>query len=293
MAACDQALLVERLCSLDGSLVTCRDAYGATSLHAAAAAGAGAAIGALLRHGADATFEDSKGRTPRDIALERNQERAAAQIDAMADAIDDGDFDECARLADAGNWPVDWCALSGDTALVAAARRGAPDAVSRLLACGATVDAVTDNDETPLAWFPAAVRSPKSNPIPPDCICMKSITLLLGPPGLSPPAHSARPRFLSLVFPLGGTKYACESKVVTPSKVDPNCVPTSVVVEKPTGEFGVNLDATGPVLLVLDLTGVIIFSSSLCVTSLAELQIRSLVSDVFSNMFVGGVKSDV
>ena len=35
--------------------------------------------------------------------------------------------------------------------------------------------------------------------------------------------------------------YACESKVVTPSKVDPNCVPTSVVVEKP-GEFGVNLD---------------------------------------------------
>ena len=151
VAACDQALLVERLCSLDGSLVTCRDAYGATSLHAAAAAGAGAAIGALLRHGADATFEDSKGRTPRDIALERNQERAAAQIDAMADAIDDGDFDECARLADAGNWPVDWCALSGDTALVAAARRGAPDAVSRLLACGATVDAVTDNDETPLA----------------------------------------------------------------------------------------------------------------------------------------------
>ena len=38
--------------------------------------------------------------------------------------------------------------------------------------------------------------------------------------------------------------YACESKVVTPSKVDPNCVPTSVVVEKPTGEFGVNLDAS-------------------------------------------------
>lgn len=151
VAACDQALLVERLCSLDGSLVTCRDAYGATSLHAAAAAGAGAAIGALLRHGADATFEDSKGRTPRDVALERNQERAAAQLDAMADAIDDGDFDECARLADAGNWPVDWCALSGDTALVAAARRGAPDAVSRLLACGATVDAVTYNDETPLA----------------------------------------------------------------------------------------------------------------------------------------------
>ena len=54
---------------------------------------------------------------------------------------------------------------------------------------------------------------------------------------------TARPRFLSLVFPPGGTIYVCESKVVTPSKVDPNCVPTSVVVEKPTGEFGVNLDA--------------------------------------------------
>ena len=48
------------------------------------------------------------------------------------------------------------------------------------------------------------------------------------------------------MFPPGGTKYACESKVVTPSKVDPNCVPTSVVVEKPTGEFGVNLDGIGP-----------------------------------------------
>jgi hypothetical protein len=24
----------------------------------------------------------------------------------MADAIDDGDFEECGRLADAGNWPL-------------------------------------------------------------------------------------------------------------------------------------------------------------------------------------------
>ena len=55
------------------------------------------------------------------------------------------------------------------------------------------------------------------------------------------PANNAVPRFLSLVFPPGGTMYACESKVVTPSKVDPNCVPTSVVVEKPTGVFGVSL----------------------------------------------------
>ena len=61
---------------------------------------------------------------------------------------------------------------------------------------------------------------------------------------LYPPPRTPRPRFLSLVFPPGGTMYACESNVVTPSKVDPNCVPTSVVVEKPTGEFGVNLDAT-------------------------------------------------
>ena len=64
----------------------------------------------------------------------------------------------------------------------------------------------------------------------------------MAPLGLCPPPRRARPRFLSLVFPPGGTMYACESKVVTPSKVDPNCVPTSVVVEKPTGEFGVNLD---------------------------------------------------
>ena len=67
----------------------------------------------------------------------------------------------------------------------------------------------------------------------------KSIELVRG---VHPPAMIPRPQFLSLVFPPGGTMYACESKVVTPSKVDPNCVPTSVVVEKPTGEFGVNLD---------------------------------------------------
>jgi ankyrin repeat protein len=79
------------------------------------------------------------------------QERAAAQLDAMADAIDDGDFEECARLADAGNWPVDWCSTSGNTALVAAARRGAPDAVSRLLRCGAAVDAPAACNETPLS----------------------------------------------------------------------------------------------------------------------------------------------
>ena len=42
-----------------------------------------------------------------------------------------------------------------------------------------------------------------------------------------PPAITPTPRFLSLVFPPGGTKYACGSKVVTPSKVVPNCVPTS------------------------------------------------------------------
>ena len=68
-----------------------------------------------------------------------------------------------------------------------------------------------------------------------------------------PPAMIPRPRFLSLVFPPGGTMYACESKVVTPSKVDPNCVQTSVIVEKPTGEFGVNLDATGKELLAVRL----------------------------------------
>ncbi len=151
VAAYDRALLVERLCGIDASLVGCRDAHGATPLHAAAAAGAGAAIGALLRHGADATLQDKRERTPRDVAVERAQLKAAAQLDAMADAIDDGDFEECGRLADAGNWPVDWCSASGETALVAAARRGAPDAVSRLLSCGAAVDAAAGCGETPLA----------------------------------------------------------------------------------------------------------------------------------------------
>mmetsp|Transcript_30986 Transcript_30986/g.95887 ORF Transcript_30986/g.95887 Transcript_30986/m.95887 type:complete len:766 (+) Transcript_30986:1284-3581(+) len=153
VAACDRALLVERLCSIDASLVSCCDAHRATSLHVAAATGAGAAIGALLRHGANATLHDAQKRTPRDAALEKCQNQAAAQLDAMADAIDDGDFEECGRLADAGNWPVDWYAPSGDTALIAAARRGAPDAVSRLLACGAAVDAAAKREraETPLS----------------------------------------------------------------------------------------------------------------------------------------------
>ena len=79
--------------------------------------------------------------------------------------------------------------------------------------------------------------------------------------------YTPRPRFLSLVFPPGGTKYACESKVVTPSKVDPNCVPTSVVVEKPTGEFGVNLDGIATVLLILDFSGVNLFPSFSSITS--------------------------
>ncbi|KAJ1459712.1 ankyrin repeat-containing domain protein [Pelagophyceae sp. CCMP2097] len=141
-AAADRASVVETLCGDDASLVTCRDARGAASLHAAAAAGAGAAIGALLRHGADATLADALQRTPHDVALQRGHDRAALQLDAMAAAVDDGDFDECARLAAAGNWPIDWRARgSGDTALVAAARRGAPDGVAKLLACGAAVDA--------------------------------------------------------------------------------------------------------------------------------------------------------
>uniref|UniRef100_A0A7S3K4I8 Uncharacterized protein n=1 Tax=Aureoumbra lagunensis TaxID=44058 RepID=A0A7S3K4I8_9STRA len=156
-AATDRASLVEKLCGEDASLVSCRDFRGATPLHAAASAGAGAAIGALLRHGADATLADAKKRTPRDVAVLRNRPSAAAQLDAFSSAIDDGDFDECARLANSGNWPIDWrSSNTGDTALVAAARRGAPDAVSRLLACGASVDATakTDqgqNDLTPLA----------------------------------------------------------------------------------------------------------------------------------------------
>ena len=62
--------------------------------------------------------------------------------------------------------------------------------------------------------------------MPPDCICMKSMLLALVIDGeFQPPPHNPRPRFLSDVFPLGGTKYACESKVVTPS----NTTPVSVI----------------------------------------------------------------
>ena len=63
--------------------------------------------------------------------------------------------------------------------------------------------------------------------------------------------------------------YACESNVVTPSKVDPNCVPTSVVVEKPTGEFGVKCDACTLALVVAlpDLSAVIVLPVASCVGS--------------------------
>ena len=87
--------------------------------------------------------------------------------------------------------------------------------------------------------------------------------------------------------------YACESKVVTPSKVDPNCVPTSVVVEKPTGEFGVNLDACGRASLRVSLSGITTFPVSSFDTSPGELHVRRTVSGVFSNLCVGGVKSAV
>lgn len=33
---------------------------------------------------------------------------AAKQLDAMSAAIDDGDFAECIRLAQNGNWPLDY-----------------------------------------------------------------------------------------------------------------------------------------------------------------------------------------
>ena len=75
--------LVERLCCDDASLASCRDVRGATPLHAAAAAGAGSAVGALLRHGADATLRDAKQRTPRAVAEARGFARTAQQLDAM------------------------------------------------------------------------------------------------------------------------------------------------------------------------------------------------------------------
>ena len=87
--------------------------------------------------------------------------------------------------------------------------------------------------------------------------------------------------------------YACESKVVTPSKVDPNCVPTSVVVEKPTGEFGVNLDAEGKAPLVLFLLGINILSVSSFNIFEGDWKQRRIVLESFSNSVVGLVNADV
>ena len=66
-----------------------------------------------------------------------------------------------------------------------------------------------------------------------------------------------------------------------------------MVVEKPTGEFGVNFDATGPVLLVFDQPTMITYPVSSFVTSLAELQHKFSVFDVFVSLVVGGVKVPV
>ena len=54
-----------------------------------------------------------------------------------------------------------------------------------------------------------------------------------------------------------------------------------------------NLDATGPVPLVFDLPTMITFPVSSFVTSLAELQHKISVSDVFVSLVVGGVKFPV
>ena len=66
-----------------------------------------------------------------------------------------------------------------------------------------------------------------------------------------------------------------------------------MVVEKPTGEFGVNLDAIGPVLLLFAEFLVIVFPVSSFNTLPAELQARSTVSDLFSNLAVGIEKLEV
>lgn len=69
------------------------DVNGATPLHAAACVGARPAIAALLSAGADATVRDESGRTPRRVAKDRGWDEAAAQLDAMSAAIEDGKLD--------------------------------------------------------------------------------------------------------------------------------------------------------------------------------------------------------
>ena len=66
-----------------------------------------------------------------------------------------------------------------------------------------------------------------------------------------------------------------------------------MVVEKPTGEFGVNLDASGPLEFMLFEVGITTFPVSSFDESLAELHVRRTVSGVFSNLCVGGVNAAV
>ncbi|KAK7240577.1 hypothetical protein SO694_00057174 [Aureococcus anophagefferens] len=74
----------------------------------------------------------------------------------MAPAIEDGDFDECARLADAGNWPRVGAAVDapngapggGETPLAAAAKAGHLDVCAALLAAGADPTRVADEAKT-------------------------------------------------------------------------------------------------------------------------------------------------
>ena len=66
-----------------------------------------------------------------------------------------------------------------------------------------------------------------------------------------------------------------------------------MVVEKPTGEFGVNLDAIGPVESVDDLLRVMTFPVSSCNTFPDDCNPRKVVFSVFVNLVFGGVNADV
>ena len=84
--------------------------------------------------------------------------------------------------------------------------------------------------------FVACVKSPKSCALPCDCISTNNIEVVL----LSPPNDIPRPRFLSVVFPFGGTIYVDVANDQNPS----NTTPVSFIS---FFKSGVNEDAAAPV----------------------------------------------
>ena len=83
------------------------------------------------------------------------------------------------------------------------------------------------------------------------------------------------------------------AKLPNPSKVDPYWLPTSVVVEKPTGEFGVFLEGVTDCWFNLSAATYNFYPVASWNKFPGDCRARRTVSEVFSNSLVGGVKSAV